>query len=558
MVVRGVRFGSFANVSDATLVRGRRPHGPDEAVVGTDLARTLGLSTNDSVTLGGSTTPGLDRVKIVGEYAAPGPYDRPTARLAPDGATSGERPTGERADGSNRDPTRRNRNVGEQRKRQRRYRRRRRLRTGASTAERLDSDPSATAKYRLVAGESCSFGSRRRPKPHDHRLARRRRTARGPRPPSGGTTRHRTDFRRGTTPHGSRRLRRRDRNSGSSRPRTAEHRSTRARRGREWKPGDERDRFRRKRGGMKTGPNGTVRVHLGDSGPATIRATAGDRSATTTVRVSRSASRLPVGRLQVQPDRPTLLGRPTARLAVSNPWNETISRRVAVVSGSQRFTRNLTLGPGEQRTVTPQLDRRSPGSYAVTAAVDGRTIARTNYRVVGDDRVVSALANSGRSGGTGISRAITTAFGDLNLLIGVFVCLAGVMTVGSTTATVAYTVHSRRQVVGVHRATGASPLRILSLVLLDAITVGTVATILALVVAVVAVSLLAEAGLLVLYGVRITPLLTPRVAASVVAGGIGVMCLSALLVAFALLRTTPDSLLSGYRVDGDPERGTRR
>ncbi|WP_190303879.1 hypothetical protein, partial [Haladaptatus sp. R4] len=37
-----------------------------------------------------------------------------------------------------------------------------------------------------------------------------------------------------------------------------------------------------------------------------------------------------------------------------------------------------------------------------------------------------------------------------------------------------------------------------------------------------------------------------------VAGGIGVMCLSALLVAFALLRTTPDSLLSGYRATANP------
>ncbi|MCO8245566.1 FtsX-like permease family protein [Haladaptatus sp. AB643] len=553
MVVRGVRFGSFANVSDATLVRGRRPHGPDEAVVGTDLARTLGLSTNDSVTLGGSTTPGLDRVKIVGEYAAPGPYDDqllvslPTARHL-----ANVRPgnvqmvrTATRLEGTGTSASNGNASDGI-------------AVVGVSAPAQVRQNASIPIRLQLQ-----NLGSSQASRAVSVRVGDRNRTTTVSL--DGGAQRE-VLVRLPAGRLGTERI------SVAGQRRTVRVVSGDAIeiRGLPDRAPPNTDPLVRVvdvsgnpvtnatvsggngRGGMKTGPNGTVRVHLGDSGPATIRATAGDRSATTTVRVSRSASRLPVGRLQVQPDRPTLLGRPTARLAVSNPWNETISRRVAVVSGSQRFTRNLTLGPGEQRTVTPQLDRRSPGSYAVTAAVDGRTIARTNYRVVGDDRVVSALANSGRSGGTGISRAITTAFGDLNLLIGVFVCLAGLMTVGSTTATVAYTVHSRRQVVGVHRATGASPLRILSLVLLDAITVGTVATILAFVVAVAAVSLLAEAGLLVLYGVRITPLLTPRVAASVVAGGIGVMCLSALLVAFALLRTPPDSLLSGYGATANP------
>ena len=550
MVVRGARFHSFAGVSNATLIRGRVPHGPDEAVIGTDLARTLHLSGNDSVTLGGSTTAGLDRVEIVGEYAAPGPYDDqllvslPTARHLANvepGSVQMVR-TASRIDGNGN----RSANAGDGV-----------TVVGVSVPARVRQSASIPVHLQLQ-----NLGSERASRTVSVRASGRNRTKAVSL--DGGAQRE-IVVRLPAGRLGTERI------SVAGRHRTVRivDRDTIELRGLpDRAPPDTAPLVRvvavggnpvsnatvsvgdGRGSAVRTGTNGTARIPLdasGTAGTATIRATSGNRTVTKTVRVSENAPRLPVGRLEIRPKRPTLLGRPTARLTVSNPWNETISRRVTLVSGNQRYTRNVTLRAGEQRTVTPQLDRRSPGSYTVRASVDGRTIAETNYRVVGDDRIVSALANGGRSGGTGISRAITTAFGDLNLLIGVFVCLAGVMTVGSTTATVAYTVHSRRQVVGVHRATGASPLRILSLVLLDAIAVGSVATILAFLVAVVAVSLLAKAGLLVLYGVRVAPLLTPRVAASVVAGGIGVMCLSALFVALALVRASPDSLLSGYR-----------
>ncbi len=553
MVVRGVRFDSFANVSDATLVRGHRPHGPGEAVIGTDLARTLHLSTNDSVMLGGSTTAGLDRVTIVGEYAASGPYDdqllislpaarhlanvepgtvqmiRTASRITENGNGGANAAHGVAVVGVS-VPTRVPQNASIPVRLQ--------LQNLASERASRSVSARAGASRNRTKTVSLAGGEQREIVVHlpAGRLGTERISAAG---------QHRTVR---VVPRDAIELRGLP---GRAPPNTAPlvrvvgvggnpvaNATVSAGNGRG--------------SGMKTGPNGTARIHLGGPRTVSVRAMVGNRTATKTIRVARGTPRLPVGRLEIQPQRPTLIGRPTARLTVTNPWNKTLSQTVVVRSGTQRYTRNVMLGPGEQETVTPHLDRRSPGSYTVRAVADGRTIAETNYRVVGDNRIVSALANSGRSGGTGISRAITTAFGNLNLLIGVFVCLAGVMTVGSTTATVAYTVHSRRQVVGVHRATGASPLRILLLVLLDAITVGSVATVLAFVVAVAAVSMLAKAGLLVLYGVRITPLLTPRVAASVIAGGIGVMCLSALFVAFVLVRAPPDSLLSEYRPAANP------
>ncbi|SHH64339.1 ABC transporter permease [Halobaculum gomorrense] len=73
--VRGAGFGAFASVTDAAIVDGRRPATADEAVIGADLARTMGVEIGDHLTFGGTTRLGLARVEVVGVFTAPGPFD---------------------------------------------------------------------------------------------------------------------------------------------------------------------------------------------------------------------------------------------------------------------------------------------------------------------------------------------------------------------------------------------------------------------------------------------------------------------------------------------------
>ena len=73
--VRGAEYGAFTTVTDAALVDGRKPATADEAVIGADLAGTMGVRVGDRLTLGGTTRPGLARVEVVGVFTAPGPFD---------------------------------------------------------------------------------------------------------------------------------------------------------------------------------------------------------------------------------------------------------------------------------------------------------------------------------------------------------------------------------------------------------------------------------------------------------------------------------------------------
>lgn len=71
-MLRGANYTAFATVSGTSLVEGRRPAAVDEAVVGADLAETLGVEIGEAVTVGGGTAYGLDRVRIVGRFTGPG------------------------------------------------------------------------------------------------------------------------------------------------------------------------------------------------------------------------------------------------------------------------------------------------------------------------------------------------------------------------------------------------------------------------------------------------------------------------------------------------------
>jgi len=298
---------------------------------------------------------------------------------------------------------------------------------------------------------------------------------------------------------------------------------------------------------VRTGGDGRARLPFGGPGEYTVVATRGEARTSTAVAVDGNVTRDVRATLQVTPDAPTVLTRPAARLSLRNPWNGTLNRSVVLEGPGARVERSVSFGPGESRTINARLPQRPPGEYTVTVRADDRTLSTVGYAVRGDDRIASALASSGQRGTTGIGQAIDTVFGNLQLVGIVLLALAGLMTVGGTTATFAGAVHARRRSIGVHRATGASPTALVRLVVGDAVRIGAVAACLALVAGVAVLHLLSLAGLLTVFGVSLPATPSPAVAAGTVVGGLALTVLGAGLTTASLLARPPADLLSGRR-----------
>ena len=543
---RGANYTAFASVTDAELVDGRVPRNTSEAVIGADAAATLGHDVGDQVLLGGSTRAAVTRVRLVGTFEAAGPFDDQivmplaTARslatvrqgesniiratdipAVPGGGASGigvsdlTAPDRVPADGRVRvEVTARNEGPSE-------------------ASERL------TVTYR---GAERTVDVTLAP------LRSETRTVTFPAGEAGGAMVRAGDANRTVTvlprdaialegvparaPPGSEPLVRVVNASG------APTRTTLMVTNGSWNRS------------IGTGGNGRVRLPLPDTpGNYTVRATVGDAESATVEQslvVSTNATRTVSSRLAVRPEAPSTLVRPTARLRLSNPWNRTLTRPVTLTGPGVDRTVDVQLAPGTQRTVRERLDRQPPGEYTVRATVgesDRTTELNATYRVTGDDRIVAALATSGRTGTSGIGQAIEVAFGNLGLLIGTLVALAALMTVGGTTAAFAAAVAARRRTLGIHRATGATPARIARLVLTDALRVGVVAAIGAVALASVALAALGAADLLVVFGVRIG-FPTPGVLLACAVGAVLLTLVAAGLALVGVLRSPPATLLS--------------
>ena len=74
-VMRGVNYSAYRQVSDVSVTAGREPAASDEALIGAGLARTLEVKIGETVTVGGGTAFGIDRVTVVGRFDGPGYLD---------------------------------------------------------------------------------------------------------------------------------------------------------------------------------------------------------------------------------------------------------------------------------------------------------------------------------------------------------------------------------------------------------------------------------------------------------------------------------------------------
>jgi hypothetical protein len=297
-----------------------------------------------------------------------------------------------------------------------------------------------------------------------------------------------------------------------------------------------------------TNDSGVAVVSSPDPGEYEVRATTRTETVAAPVTVATNATTDLLTSVRVSPSRPQFGTRPTAEVSVANPWTEPRTRTVRVEPPGTAVTVRVPAGETVSRSV--RLDRLPPGDHAVTVFADGERAATASFTVDGDERVVSALATrGGGTQGSSIGQAVRTVFGNLQVLVGSFVVLGALVTVGSVTAGFAYAVRARRETIGVLRATGATPRGVLARVLGDALRVGVVALGAGTVVGYGMAFALSRSGYTTVFGVSVAPRTDATTLAAVLLGGLCVVGFGALAAAYPLARRSPRRLL----LEGDGE-----
>lgn len=549
----GANYTAFASITNASIVDGRPPHTASEAVVGADLAKTLGIDVGDSLPLGGSFSPATTRVTVVGTFRASGVADDQLVvplstahHLALQPGTvqyirteQTNFPTKGRLSNET-SPTNSSITV-----------------TGVSAprvAEVNQSIPVTIAAENLEATNAT-----RTITIHLGNSTQTRSVTLGPK----ATTNISVPVRASAT--GNRTLR------VGSYSQSLQILPARAL----WLPTELPEQVPPNgtlyvpvvtpaedpvpnatvtvgNRTQSTGNNGVAQIDLpADSGAYRLRASKGDRPvATHNLTVTPSARRQLSARLTITPKTGSVLERPEATVTVANPWNKTLTRRLVLISPVTTRERNVTLEPGATAQVNVEIfggsgQRASPGTYTVRLRSNGQSLAQSEYTVEGDQRLFSALASNGQySGGAGIGQAIRSVFGNVQLLFATMLVLAALTTIGTTTATFTQVIHARRRAIGIHRATGASPRQVLTTVLKDVCLISLPAVVIALGLGIVAVTLFGQFDLLTLFGIRLSTATPAPVLLGIAMGAFGLSVLSAGLATIPFLARPPTELLS--------------
>lgn len=545
-LLRGADYESFAAVSDAALVSGRPPAGPGEAVIGADLAETLDVTRGETVTLGGSVSPHLDRVTVVGVYTAPGIVDDqlvvPRATVAP--AATGRRDTVHiiRTDASAGEidgsvsasgvivtqlsapaSVRTNEsaqivvtvaNVGD-----RRATRNVSIQLGDRTVERtvtLAGDEQTTltvAERRSVGGSyTVTAGPFERTvqvtspttltlPPEFPRSAPPGETLLVPATTANGTTVPSATVRFDGVP-------------------------------------------------VPTSADGVATVPLPDE-PGTyplVVAAPNYTAARTTVEVTPNASVEVGARIRIEPSVGTPATRPNVTVVVANPWGRTLQRNLTLLTPTGATERSVTLRPGNvsrlelNESETGVNGSVDPGTYQFRLLADGVPVASAQYQIEGRATGSTLPTDGAYSSGTGIGTAITRVFGNVQVLFAGMILLAGASTISGTVATFARAVHARRRTIGVYRATGAGPGRVLAVLVSDAAVIAVPASLAAFALAWAFATLAAQTNLLVAFGVRIEPTLSPTVLAVAFVGSVGLAVTGVCVASAPSLRAPPADL----------------
>ncbi|WP_435065491.1 FtsX-like permease family protein [Halobaculum sp. EA56] len=553
-LARGANYTAFEEVTGARLIEGRAPEEPDEAVIGDGLARTLGVQVGDSMTLGGSVSPHLDRVTIVGRYQAPGIVDdqlivsRETVAPAATGnadrvhlirteAAAADILGGDATDEPQLVITRVRtpdavltdepatiavsvRNFGG--------------RAGTRTVEvvagdqvfartvELDAGTTETVRVNVTWNQSGSYPVTVGPFESTVRVVRAGELTLPPefptRAPPGSTL-----LIPAVTTDGTRLDNATVRFGEFTAPTNAE--------------------------GIATLPvpdnSGMYPVVIESPRHGEFR---------TSVNVTPNATRDLRARIRIDPETGSPVTRPNISVVVGNPWGTTLVRNLTLVMPTGTEERTVRVPPGNISRVRVEpgaagLDGEvTPGTYTFRLLVEGDLVATARYEVVGSAVSVSGstlpAADAEYEGGSGLGTVIMRVFGNVQVLFAGMVLLAGVSTVSGTVAAFARAVQSRRRTIGVYRATGMTRRQLLSLLIGDAIRLAVPAVATALFAASVTAFVAARFDLFVAFGVRIDlPFLSWPVAVAVIGSvllAIGSVCLAA----FPYLAAPPARLLT--------------
>ena len=552
IVARGVNFSAYRSFSGIELTAGELPAHEGEALIGTDLARTTGLAVGDTIVLGGSTAPAITRITIAGTFGGRGIQDDqllvglPTARhLAdrPEGSAHFVRARGLPTTAGNtstivvtdarltrqngqtgvvltatnlglRDATRRlDVSVGERTKSATVT-----LPSRGTSQQFVPFELQPTETYRLVVGEIDKQTSLAMSASAGGTVGTPRLTIDAPDPVPTNSTPQLVVTRNGVPV--------------ANATVVVENTTT------------------------TTNEQGATRVRFTEAGDVRVTAATGTNRTATTVTVGANAPRRVESVVSITPAAPSIFTQPEATVRVRNPWRTDRRPTVAIVGPSSETVRNVTVPPGQTVTLTTALPRQPAGTYDVSVRTNGEARTTTTYTVRGDERLGTALAASGRySGGSGITRAIQIVFGNIEALVVAIVSLLSIMTVGSMTAAFTRAVQMSKREIGIRRATGAAPRDIYVAVLADALKVGVVASGLSLALGFAIVQGLLSAGELRVFGLVLSPILTPTVIVGSIGAGVGVAAVSALLAAVKLLRAAPAALFVDRNISTSDQGG---
>ncbi|GAA0220651.1 ABC transporter permease [Halobaculum roseum] len=552
-LLRGANYSAFSRVTGAELTEGREPLRPNEAVIGADLARTLDVERGDTITIGGSVSPLVDRVTVVGVFAAPGAMDDqlivPRATIAP-GATGDEDTV----------------HV---------------IRTEAIAADTLEEATASgpqmivtrvTAPDSATAGEPVSVevevqnvGTEGGSRTLEIRTGNRTRTRTVDLAPGETETITVTERwnRTGAYPVSVGPFER-------TVQVTSETALTLPPEFPDSAPPGETLLVPARTANGTVVPEATVRfgemtIPVSNDGIATVplpdepgeyrvRVSAPNRSAaTTTITVTPDAAQEIGARVDIEPTTGTPVTRPNVSVYVANPWGRTLERNLTLVMPNGAEQRSVTLNPGNVSRIRIDPERVGfegrvdPGTYTFRLFADGELVATARYTVTGTNDATGSASLPSEAGsyasGTGLGTVITRVFGNIQVLFGGMVALAGASTISGTVATFARAVHSRRQTVGVYRSTGATRGQLLSVLVRDAVLVAVPAALLAVVLAAAVALVISELDLLVAFGFRIDlPLASPVIAVAVV-GSVLLAALSVCIAAVPFLAAAPSRLI---------------
>ena len=306
-----------------------------------------------------------------------------------------------------------------------------------------------------------------------------------------------------------------------------------------------------------TDADGMARIQLPESeGQYELSATsAGRDGATHEIRVADGQERLLGADLELEPRTGTPRTIPEATVTLTNHWTDERTQEVSVVSPTGERNQPVTLAPGESRTTEQTLgksdDQTPPGKYEIAVTADGEPIATTTYEVLDGNVDLESISGEARyQSGAALGQVIENTLGNIQLLLATMVALAGLMTIGSTTAAFAQAVHARHEAIAIHRSTGARPMRVLKIVVLDALRVAIPAVLLAAILALVAIRLLDALELLSIFGVRFATDAGPLILLVTLVGAVGIAVCSAALALVPALRSSPTAVWRGSSRSG--------